>query len=291
LSRNKDRTGASNPDASVPVAPTAASSAAITNEPPAGFSFVVPTEFVELPSEGKFYPPDHPLHGQDSIEIKQMTAKEEDLLTSQTLLKKGVAVDRLLKSLIVDKRINPDTLFVGDRNAMLIAVRVSGYGSEYTTKITCPACNTTDKYSFDLNTINMVRPGDASELGVTNNNDGTFNTTLPATGLDIKFRLLLGNDERNVLNGLKSDRKQKIHERAITRQLKNFIVSVNGNSTAEAINYVISNMPAIDSRHLRLAYKLTAPNVDLTQVFICPACDHQQDMEVPLTADFFWPDR
>jgi len=291
LSRNKDRTGATTPDASVPVAPTAAATTATTNEPPAGFSFVVPTEFVELPSQGKFYPADHPLHGQDSIEVRQMTAKEEDLLTSQTLLKKGVAVDRLLKSLIVDKRINPDTMFVGDRNAMLIAIRVSGYGSDYTTKVTCPACGTTDKYSFDLNSVSITGPGSAEELGVINNNDGTFNTVLPATGLDIKFRLLRGDDERNVLSGLKNDRKQKIHERAITRQLKNFIVSVNGNNTNEAINYVTSNMPALDSRHLRLAYKLTAPNVDLTQVFICPACDHQQDMEVPLTADFFWPDR
>ena len=288
MSRNQDRTGATQPDVSAPAAMT---TAAPDSGGPAGFSFVVPTEFVELPSQGRFYPSNHPLHGQDSIEIRQMTAKEEDLLTSQTLLKKGVAVDRLLKSLIVDKRINPDTMYVGDRNALLIAIRVSGYGSEYSTKITCPACNTTDKYTFDLNTVEITPAGSATELGVVENEDGTFNTTLPVTNLDIKFRLLRGEDERNVLNGLKHDRKQKIHERGVTRQLKNFIVSVNENSTAEAINYVCSNMPAMDSRHLRLAYKLTAPNVDLTQVFLCPACDHQQDMEVPLTADFFWPDR
>jgi uncharacterized phage-associated protein len=91
--------------------------------------------------------------------------------------------------------------------------------------------------------------------------------------------------------GMKADRQQKIHERGVTRQLSNFIVSVNDNNTSEAINYVVNNIPSMDSRHLRLAYKLAAPNIDLTQVFICQECDHEQDLEVPLTADFFWPDR
>jgi hypothetical protein len=89
-----------------------------------GFSFVVPTEFIDLPSEGKFYPEGHPLHGQTTLEIKQMTAKEEDLLTSRALLKKGIALDRLLSSVIVNKSIDPNSLLVGDRNAILIATRV-----------------------------------------------------------------------------------------------------------------------------------------------------------------------
>jgi hypothetical protein len=70
---------------------------------------------VDLPSQGRFYAQGHPLHGQDSIEIKQMTAKEEDILTSRTLLKKGVALDKLIESLIVNKAINPSTLLIGDR--------------------------------------------------------------------------------------------------------------------------------------------------------------------------------
>jgi len=283
LSRNKERTGASQPDVSPPPA--------LTQNNDGGFSFVVPTEFVELPSKGEFYPEGHPLKGQDSIEIKQMTAKEEDLLTSKTLLKKGVAIDRLIQSLIVDKRINPDTLLIGDRNALLIAIRVSGYGNEYKTKITCPSCSTTQESEFDLNTFNVYNGDDISELDITNNGDGTFTTILPKTQLKIIFRLLSGKDEKNLMLGMKSDRQNKIHERGITRQLSNFIVSVNDNSTTEAVNYVVNNVPSIDSRHMRLAYRLAAPNIDLTQVFICKECDHEQDLEVPLTADFFWPDR
>ena len=98
MSRNKDRLGGSQHQDTQPPAQTG------------GFSFVVPTEFVELPSQGRFYPQGHPLHGQDSIEIRQMTAKEEDMLTSRSLLKKGVALERVIASLITDKKINPDIL-------------------------------------------------------------------------------------------------------------------------------------------------------------------------------------
>jgi len=284
LSRNKQRTGASQPDASPPPA--------LTQGPAdGGFSFVVPTEFVELPSQGKFYPESHPLHNQEAIEIRQMTAKEEDMLTSRTLLKKGVAIDRVLASLIVDRRINPDHLLVGDRNAVLIAIRVSAYGNQYNTKVACPACGNNDRYEFDLNSANIYKGGDLETLDVISNSDGTFTTLLPKTGLNVQFRLLNGYDERNLMSGMKSDRKQNIHERGITRQLKNFIVSADGNSQPKVIDYVVANIPSIDSRHLRLAYKLAAPNIDLTQVFLCDECGHSAEMEVPLTADFFWPDR
>ena len=159
MSRNKDRLGGSQHQDTQPPAQTG------------GFSFVVPTEFVELPSQGRFYPQGHPLHGQDSIEIRQMTAKEEDMLTSRTLLKKGVALDRVISSLIVNKAIDPDSLLVGDRNAIIISTRVSGYGNMYETKVSCPACGTTQEYSFDLNQANIYDGEDARDLGVKTNDD------------------------------------------------------------------------------------------------------------------------
>ena len=134
MSRNSDRLGAQSVQSSAPPPQ-------ITQNNDANpFSFVVPTEFVELPSKGKYYPEHHPLHNQETIELKHMTAKEEDILTSRALLKKGVALDRLLDSIIIDKRIKGENLFVGDRNAILLAARISGYGSDYSTKITCPSC-------------------------------------------------------------------------------------------------------------------------------------------------------
>ena len=184
MSRNKDRLGGSQHQYTQPPAQTG------------GFSFVVPTEFIELPSQGKFYPEGHPLHGEDSIEIRQMTAKEEDMLTSRTLLKKGVALDRVISSLIVNKSIDPDSLLVGDRNAIIIATRVSGYGNMYETKVYCPNCGTKQDYSFDLNQANIYDGADAKDLGVKTNDDGTFNITLPRTGVDVQFRLLNCRDKK-----------------------------------------------------------------------------------------------
>jgi len=255
------------------------------------FSFVIPTEFVELPSGGRFYPEGHPLYGEASIEIKQMTAKEEDILTSRSLLKKGVALDRLIKSLIVDRNIDPNTLLVGDRNAILIAARISGYGFAYETKVTCPACGEAQDYAFSLNDANVYDGGLLLPEMAVSNEDGTFTTTLPRTKLDITFRLLNGADEKNLLLQMESDRKSRKAETTVTSQLKQIIVAVNGTDDQQAINYLVTNMPSMDTRHLRLAYKTATPNIDLTQDFSCNECDYDQAMEVPLTADFFWPDR
>ena len=280
MSRNQDRLGGVQQHDTTPPPQT-------TSE--GGFSFVIPTEFVELPSEGRYYPEGHPLFGETSIEIKQMTAKEEDILTSRTLLKKGVALDRVLSSVVVNKSIDPDSLLVGDRNAIIIATRVSGYGNNYSTKGSCPACGTAQEYAFDLNDANIF-VGEESDLGVVNNNDGTFNVVLPKTGVTATFRLLTGYDEKTLISGTELDKKQKV-ERNVTRQLSSMLVAANGDTSAQAINYLVENLPSIDSRHLRLAYRQTAPNVDLTQHFQCSECGHEQDMEVPLSADFFWPDQ
>ena len=285
MSRNKDRTGntgASHDTPMIPAAQTASDN---------GFSFVVPTDFVDLPSKGKFYPENHPLYNAESIELRQMTAKEEDLLTSKTLLKKGIAIDRLLESLIIDKRVKADSLLVGDRNALVIAIRISGYGAEYTTKVTCPSCEHAQKKTFDLITTKSQNYSDLSVLDIAANDDGTFTTELPKTKLNIKFRLLTGKHEKALLSGMKMDRQQNKHEKTVTRHLRNMVCSVNDNSTSEALNYLIQNIPSMDSRHLRLAYKAASPNVELKDMFVCESCDFDQVMEVPLTADFFWPDR
>ena len=284
MSRNKERLGgAQQQDTNPPPQAMQAESS--------GFSFVVPTEFVDLPSQGKYYPEGHPLCGEDTIEIRQMTAKEEDLLTSRTLLKKGVALDRVISSLIVNKRIDPDSLLVGDRNAIIIATRVSGYGNEYTTKVTCPNCATVQEYNFDLNDSSIYHGDDFNGLDVTDNKDGTFNVLLPRLNVTATFRLLTGKHEKNFISGIESDKRRKKGEKTVTRQLTNIIVGVNGFSEPEAVKALIDNIPSMDSRHLRAAYKAVAPNIDLTQNFECSECGTSQDMEVPLTADFFWPDR
>jgi len=256
------------------------------------FSFVVPTEFVELPSGGRYYSEGHPLHGQETIEIKQMTAKEEDILTSRSLLKKGVALDRVIESIIMDKKIDSNSLLVGDRNAIVIATRVSAYGSEYVTQVACPSCATKQEYSFNLNSAKVYNGEDISELDVVVNEDGTFTVQLPKTEINVTFRLLTGKDVKAFIAGMEAERKNRhATEKNVTRQLSTMIVAINGDTSLQSRKYLVDNIPSMDSRHLRLAYRLAAPNVDLTQHFECNECDHEQDMEVPLSADFFWPDQ
>ena len=259
------------------------------------FGFVVPTEFVDLPSKGAYYAVGHPLHGQDTIETKHMTAKEEDMLTSRSLLRKGVALDRVIASIIVDNRIDPEELLVGDRNAIIVSARISAYGSDYTTKVTCPSCTTQQEHTFDLNDssiYNQDNQDDTFDGLVQQQEDGTFTVELPRSQFNIGFRILTGKDEKQVASGLEMDKKTKgSYEKNVTRQLKHIIVSINGNTTADAVNYVVDNLPSIDARYLRQAYKSVNPNIDLTQHFECIECDYESEMEVPLTADFFWPDR
>ena len=142
MSRNKQRTAAAT-DAVAATAPT-------TPAAPASLSYVTPTEFVELPSRGKFYSTDHPLHNKEVIEMRYMTAKDEDILTSPALLKNGVAIDRLIENLIVDKNVSANSLLLGDKNAVILAARISGYGEQYEVNVNCPACGTTIEHSFDL---------------------------------------------------------------------------------------------------------------------------------------------
>jgi len=287
LSRNRERVGGTKQTHADPPVPQATEGA---QESP--FSFVVPTEFVDLPSEGRFYAEGHPLHNESTIEIKQMTAKEEDILTSRSLLKKGIALDRVLRNVIIDKRIDVNSLLIGDKNAIVVATRVSGYGNEYTTSVTCPACGVNQEFMFDLNECEAKDTADeAEDAGVTPNGDGTFNVALPRTEIDVTFSLMTGREEKRLLKLLESSKRKKDGEHNITQQLKTIIEQVNGDDDPKLISYVVENLPSLDSRYLRNAYKATNPDLDLTQEFVCSECDHEQDMEVPLTADFFWPDR
>ncbi len=251
--------------------------------------FVVPTDFVELPSGGAFYPIGHPLHGQKEIEIRHMTAKEEDLLTSQTLIKKGIAVDKMLQSILVDKRINIDTILSCDRSAMMVAARVTGYGNEYKFNLNCPACSTKNEVSYDLST-SVVNTGRKHEEGeVEYLQDGTFIATLPKTGYRVQMKLLNGRDERTLFELNENRKRKNLPEASATDQLRMSIVSVNGITDQQTLDRFISTVRAMDAKLLRTIYRKVSPSLDMTTDFVCSSCSHTQEVDIPLTAEFFWP--
>jgi len=296
MSRNNSgRFGAQAPDDNAPAAaatqqsvlPTPAQAA--DNNP---LSFVVPTEFVELPSRGKYYPPGHVLHNAEVVEIRHMTAKDEDILTSRSLLRKGLAIDRLLQSLIVDKRIKMDDLLVGDKSAVLIAARIHAYTSEYHTQAACPFCGATGDNLIDLNDVNLSYGEEWSDLDIEGPTEtNTFLITLPTTNAKFEVKLLTSADEKRVAKILENRKKAKMQENSVTQMLKQITVSINEHANRTDVNNFIENMPTIDSQYLRAAYNRVVPNVDMTLPYHCEECDSDSTLEVPFTAEFFWPKR
>jgi hypothetical protein len=284
LRNNEDRLGTKSIDGDAPPQTREAKSGA-------SFSFSTPTEFVELPSGGRFYPQDHPLHGKGEIEIRHMTAKDEDILTSETLIKKGIAVERLLQNVIVDKAIDVNSLLVGDKNALVIATRITGYGADYHTKVICPSCSKSVEGQFDLEIKEVYRAEeeDITERGIEVTDDGTFILNTPIMDARVEVRLMNGHDEEYLNKLAESKRKKKLIESFLTDQLRRMIVSVNGDGSAALITEFVNHMPARDSRYLRSMYQHVVPDIKLAQEFSCGSCDHAQELEVPFTVDFFWP--
>jgi len=251
--------------------------------------FVVPTDFVDLPSNGVFYPVGHLLHGQQQIEIKHMTAKEEDLLTSQSLIKKGIAIDKMLQSIIIDKRINVDNLYSCDRSALMVAARITGYGEDYNFSLNCPSCGTKSEIIYKLDTA-VISNGKNHEDGeVEYLNDGTFVITLPKTHYRVQMRLLTGKDERTIYDLNENRKRKNLPEALSTDQLRLSIVSVNGVSDQQTLDRFIITLRAMDAKLIRTMYKKVSPSLDMKTDFVCSSCSHSQEVEIPLTAEFFWP--
>lgn len=235
-----------------------------------------PTETVELPSKGVVYPPDHPLRS-GKVEMKYMTAKEEDILTNQNYIKKGIVLDKLLDSLVMGK-FDIKELVTGDKNALLISSRILGYGKDYTFSYDGT------EYTIDLTKLEN-KPFDETKVTP----KGTFMFTLPATGTKVEFKLL--NDKDNEIIDQENESMKKFNKDSsseVTIRLKHQIVSVEGDNDKNSIRVFVEQMLAQDSRALRKYIKDMSPDVNLsTNVNINGV---EESIDVPISLSFFWPD-
>ena len=237
--------------------------------------FKFPTEEVKLPSKGLLYPEGHPL-ASGVVNIKYMTAKEEDILTNQNYIAKGTVLDKLLESVIVDD-VKLDDFLIGDKNAVLIATRILGYGKEYKFSYRGEEqeidLTTLDNKEFDENIIERGR--------------NEFPFTLPSTGTQITYKLLTGADEKKVdreVLGLQKLNKNSSPE--LSTRLKHTITSVEGDDDTKTIREFVDNqLLARDSRALREHIRVSQPDVDLNVVL-----DSGEEVKVPIGLNFFWPD-
>lgn len=259
------------------------------NTNPLGMSFVVPTEFVELPSKGRYYDPQSPLYGQESIEIRHMTAKEEDILANQDYVMRGVVLDKLIDSIIVTPGVTSLDLLSGDKNAILVAARSTGYGKEYSLNQICPHCEEIGEFKFDLE---KVRCTDIElEEGVEYvPSRGVFTVFLPKSEITVGIRLLIGRDEEYFEKQKKQQSQIGIETNTTIEFLRKVIVDANGFTDRSLINNLIEVLPALDSRKVRAVYKRVMPELNTAQEVVCPNCSQESESEVPFTLGFFWPD-
>lgn len=236
-----------------------------------------PSEIIELPSQGKLYDKESPL-SSGKIELRYPTAKSEDILTNQAYIEKGVVIDKFLQSLIVDESINYNDLLIGDKNALLIAARVLGYGSSYTFKFK----GKTEE--VDLSKL-QAKELTKEFIKATENN---FEYTLPASKLKVTFRLLTHGDEQKIqqeLKGLKKLNKDASSE--LSTRLKYVITSVNGNDDPKYIRtFVDTALLARDARALRQYMSKIQPDIDMTFI---PE-DSDTPVNIPVQINFLWPD-
>jgi len=241
--------------------------------------FKFPTEIVELPSKGLVYPESSPL-SSGQIEMKYMTAREEDILTNQNYIKQGVVIEKLLKSLIITK-IDYDELIIGDKNAIMVAARILGYGKDYSFKID------DEIITVDLSECPM-KYLDESKITKGIN---SFEYTFPSTNNVITYKILTGKDEKQIqqeIEGLKKIDKNSSAE--LSTRLKHLITSINGNEDKKTIREFIDNyLLAKDSRAFREHLKSTQPDIELIAKYINKE-GVEEDINIPVTATFFWPD-
>lgn len=246
----------------------------------------IPVETVPLPSQGKVYPEGSSLHGKETIDIRAMTTREEDILTSRALIKKGTVITELIKSCVLDRSINVNDMISGDRNALMVAIRITGYGAEYDAELECTACQNKEKHNFRLDQLGIkrlaiepARPG-----------ENVFMLSLPVSKKNVAFKFLTGRDEEEIL--LTQERMKKVQsqsETLVSNRLRYSLVEVEGKTDKALINAFVQKMPARDSLTLRKYMEANEPGVDMTQRVVCSACGHEEEVQIPIGINFFWP--
>jgi hypothetical protein len=241
-----------------------------------------PTEVMDLPSQGKIYPKDNPL-SSGRITIKYMTAKEEDILSSQNLIKKGVVLDKLFESIIVDN-INMDDIAIGDKNAILLATRMLGYGADYQFSFYSSVKSDVVEATVDLSKI-QTKEVDFSIF----KNKNEFEYITPVGKNKIVFKLLTHGDEKLIDRDIEALKKiNKDVSSDITTRLRYMIVSIDGNSDMGAVSKYVNSMLARDSRAFRDYVKSISP--DLNMKFNYTHEDGEvEEALITMGVNFFWP--
>jgi hypothetical protein len=251
------------------------------------FGIDIPIESVPLPSKGIIYDPSSSLYNKETLDIRPMTAREEDILMSRVLIKNGSVLTELIKSCLVDKSIDPDAMISGDRNAILTSLRITGYGADYEVSVDCPKCSFTNKKTFNLSELKLKR----LEIDPVEPGQNLFEVSLPVTKKTLRVKFLTGHDEKEMTITSERRKKQGFKQSStITDRLIKSIVSIESIKDRNKISLFVKNMPARDSLALRKFLDLHEPGVDMSSWITCDSCLEESEVIIPMGTSFFWPE-
>ena len=247
-------------------------------------SFPFTTEIITLPSKGLVYPESNPL-SKGEITIKLMTAKEEDIITNQNLIRKGLHLDKLLESVVVEPGVDINDLVLGDKNAILVSSRILAFGTDYDVTINDPADNEPVSVTVDLSKI-KIKEVDDLKL----NRDNEYEFILPRTKTSIKFKLLTHGDEILIAKDIEASEKLTKQSNEITTRYRRIIIEVNGTRDFGYIsNFVSNQLLAADSKALRKYISEITPDLDLTFEYESLMTGEKEALRIPFGVDFFYP--
>jgi hypothetical protein len=257
---------------------------------PFGLSFVTPTELVLLPSRGQYYPVGSPLCEVSEVEIRHMTAKEEDLLSSTTENNNKSVFDRLIDGLLVDTTLNSSMFLENDKVAILLSARNSGYGSEYVAEGTCSHCGAQTDFSFDLSSPTIAEPSDRKVQSTYNSSTDMFTLKLPKTGLQVEIKNIKEEDLQRLEKEKEQKSKHGIEYNHTICFLSTALVSVNSISDREQITKLIQVLPAIDAKTITSFFENCYPALSTLQDVECASCGGLSAREVPFSWALFRAD-
>jgi hypothetical protein len=252
------------------------------------FGWSVPIETVPLPSKGLLYDPNTTLYNTETLQIKAMTAQEEDILLSQGLIKEGIVIETLIKSCLIDKTIDVSNLITGDKNALMIAIRVTGYGTDYNISHTCDNCKSYSEREINLGELGIKR----LKINPIENGKNKFGFKLPITGKQIIFGFMDGKKQKNRDAKIAFNDKytKNLNSKSITTFLEEVVEEIDSIRDKNKISHFIRNMPARDSSSLRKFIRENEPGIDMSHSYECKKCNHLNEINIPINSNFFWPD-
>ena len=260
---------------------------------PFGLSFVVPTELVPLPSSGLLYSEDSPLAGLEEVEVRAMTAVQEDILINRDYIESGTVFDRLIDSIMVTTGIKSRDLLECDKMAILMSARKTGYGDIVDFSTNCDNCNSEVTFEVSLSAILENNRNSTSNLSTAGDweyseESKTFSFTLPTTGLPVKIKLMTPDDAKKLEASKKQKEKLKLPFSQTVEFVRMVLVEAAGIVDPTNLNKLAEVLPAGDVRKIRTVHSQVTPEVETSQAFTCPECSHEMEKEVPFSLGWFW---